>query len=147
MRSKAGFSLVEIVIVIFILSILSGIVFFTSLNFYQSQNLDDFSQDFFGQLDKARLYAIYRNTEYGIKILDSEYYIFEGQNYISRNPLKDERFIIPSSINIIGSITEFVFQRRTGYLKDYDQVEFIIVFSNKTKKIQINRLGLTSYIK
>ncbi len=146
MREIGGFSLIEMAIVMFILSSLIGILFLTSVNFYRSQNLDSFVQDFSIQLNKARSYAIYRNTEYGIKIFDGEYYIFEGQSYLSRNSAKDEKFVIPSSIKIVGSITEFVFERRTGYLKDYDQVEFIIVFGDKTKKIQINHLGLTNYI-
>lgn len=141
-QSKTGFSLMEVVIVIFILSSLAGLLFLISFNFYQNQHFDDFIQNFLMQLKKARTYAIYHNTDYGIKIFDSDYYIFEGQDYISRNPLKDESFIIPSSIDIVGSITEFVFQRRTGYLKNYDQIEIMLIFGNKTKKIQINNVGL-----
>lgn len=141
-QSKSGFSLIEVVIVIFILSTLAGLLFLISLNFYQNHHLDDFTQNFLVHLKKARAYAIYRNTDYGIKIFDNDYYIFEGQDFISRNPIKDEKFIIPSSIDIVGSITEFVFQRRTGYLKNYDQVEIMLIFGNKTKKIQINNVGL-----
>lgn len=114
-KSRAGFSLVELLLVIGITFIIGVFMFPISVSFLQSQILDETTELLLSSMRRAEMQAMYEkhDSSFGVKLLSDSYVLFEGDSYSSRNVSEDEVFQIPSALTVSG-IDEVVFLQRTG---------------------------------
>lgn len=145
---KEGFTIIEMLVVVFIILSLFVSSIYISNNFYQKRTLENFTNELRSNIEQSRSYAIYKNNDnYGVKIIGSQYFIFKGASYQNRDtnfPL--EIYDVPSNIIIQSTISEIDFQQRTGNLINYSLVEFFVNLENKAMKIQVNNLGFITII-
>lgn len=110
-----GFTLLETLLV---LSILSALVFLTApigLTFYQTQALDEATLSTIETLRRAKFNAIFQRNDsaFGVKFMSDSYTLFQGDSYTSREENEDELFLLPADITTSG-ISEIVFSKMTG---------------------------------
>lgn len=112
---KKGFTLVELLLTVAIVSVLGGVLFPLSYSFFQAQLLDETREGIAGTLRYAGSLAIAgkRDAQFGVKILPDSYVMFEGDSYAARTAGEDLSFPLPSSITITGP-DEIVFSEGTG---------------------------------
>lgn len=113
LRSRAGFTLVEVLVVIAVSAVVLGLTVPTSLRFYQNQLVDDTARTLKDTLRRARAYssAIRNGASYGVKILPGSFVLFQGASYSSRVASEDEAIMYPSNITVTGTVSEFDFSK------------------------------------
>lgn len=115
MGNIKGFTLIEIIIAVFILTSIGALALFIGLDQYRSYALTAERDTILAILKKARNQAMNNINEdpHGLSIQTSQYVIFQGASYASRIAANDE--IIPKSASIsTGGITEAVFNQLRG---------------------------------
>lgn len=114
-KSGAGFTLLEILLVIGIISILSVFVVPLSLDFYKNQQLEIQTQSVIQTLRRAqsKATAMELDSSFGLYITDQNYILFKGDSYITRDVQYDEVFDLPEIIDVSG-LNEIVFLKSEG---------------------------------
>ena len=114
-QSHYGFTLVEVILATAIVALIAGSSIPVGLRFFAIQTLDEHTAVLRSALIAARTKAFYgyNDSNFGVKLFDDRYVVFEGLSYDTRNATEDEVFLIDSSISIAGPI-ETVFARSTG---------------------------------
>lgn len=135
-NSKTGFSLVELLIVVAIIVVVSGLGLFVSLDFYKTYALNSERDIVIGILMKARNRATnnFNESRHGIFIDSTGYTIFQGTSYALRNTSYDELIKRSNSVTATG-VSEIVFEQLTGSLTTG---EGDITLSNNVKSINIS---------
>lgn len=139
--NRKGFTLIEIIIAVFILTAIGALALFIGLDQYRNYALNAERDTILAILKKARNQAMNNINEdqYGLSIQASQYIIFQGASYASRVASNDE--IIPKSTAITtGGVTEVVFNQLRG---DISTTPGDITVSNniRTFTISINSEG------
>jgi type II secretory pathway pseudopilin PulG len=113
-----AFTLVEILVVIFLISILGFFLFSVGLNFYKSQQLESQTQTILQTLRRAQLKAmsVELDSSFGVYFTDQNYILFKGNSYAERDPQYDEVFDLPEIIDVSG-LSEVVFLKFEGLPK------------------------------
>jgi len=90
--TRNGFTLVEIILVLGLLTMLGGFGLFISMDFYRSYSLRASRNTLISTLHKARSQAISNidQAPHGIRIESNQYTVFEGPTYASRTATLDE---------------------------------------------------------
>jgi len=143
-RTKgAGFTLIELMIVVALIIMFSALVLPMSFNFFQEATLKDQVRNIENSLRKAQAMAItgQEDSSAGVKITQSECIIFEGESYDNRREKADTIIPFPVSLSLSGA-DEIVFQKSTG-LPTFPEEErtIIITFGDNSKEITINSQG------
>ncbi|MBI3459072.1 prepilin-type N-terminal cleavage/methylation domain-containing protein [Candidatus Azambacteria bacterium] len=114
-KNSAGFTLIEVLISLAIFVIILGLGYFVNLDFYKSYTLSSERTVLVGLLVKARNNSIVNINEskHGIYLTANEYILFQGDNYLARDPIYDESIKVDSIIAHTG-LTEIVFNQLTG---------------------------------
>ncbi len=114
-----GFTLLEILLVIGIISILLVFIAPLSLDFYKSQQLETQAQSVIQTLRRAqsKAMAVELDSSFGVYITDQNYTLFKGNSYITRDVQYDEIFDFPEIINV-GGLNEIVFLKSDGLPKE-----------------------------
>jgi prepilin-type N-terminal cleavage/methylation domain-containing protein len=115
-----GFTLLEILLVIGIISILLVFIVPISLDFYKSQQLETQTQSVIQTLRRAQSKAtvVELDSSFGVYFGTSNYTLFKGSSYFDsgRDSQYDEIFDFPEIINI-GGLDEIVFLKSEGVPK------------------------------
>ena len=113
--SSNGFTFVEILVVMAIITFMAGIGFFLSSDVFRSSSFSSDTDSLGIALQRARSQAINNIDEkpHGIKITGGDYIIFEGISYASRDTSKDETIKGNSTFTFTGP-TEVVFTQLSG---------------------------------
>jgi prepilin-type N-terminal cleavage/methylation domain-containing protein len=113
-----GFTLLEILLVIGIISILLVFIVPLSLDFYKSQQFEIQTQSVIQTLRRAqsKAMAMEQDTSFGLHITDQNYTLFKGNSYATRDTQYDEIFDFSEIINI-GGLNEIVFLKSEGVPK------------------------------
>lgn len=92
-----GFTLLEILLVIGIISILLILVVPISLGFYKNQEIETQTQFLIQTLRRAQLEAMSGelDSSFGVSISSQNYTLFKGNSYMSRDARYDEIFDLP----------------------------------------------------
>ena len=135
-----GFTLLEILLVIGIISILLVLVVPISLDFYKNQEIETQTQFLIQTLRKAQLEAMSGelDSSFGVSISSQNYTLFKGNSYTSRDIRYDETFDLPEIIQPSG-ISEVVFSKSEG--KPSVTGNLILSNNSNTKIININLMG------
>ena len=163
MNGSRGFSIIELVLVIALLSIILAITTVTLFRPVAKANLDTVSTDIFSILREAQNKAINTDTsgdvqsnDYGIHFETNSYTLFKGTAY---NAGDSSNFKVDTTSNIVlsptlpcpsppGDCNNIVFQRVSGEVLAYDDVNNTVCVSetstNKQTLLIINFLGVVT---
>lgn len=133
---RQGVSLIEVLIIVAIIVVISGLGLFVSLDFYKTYALNSERDTVVAILIKARNRAAnnFNESKHGVYIDSTGYTIFQGSSYALRNQAYDELLKRNSSVNSSG-LQEVVFEQLTGSLTT---LEGDIAISNNVKSINIS---------
>ncbi len=142
---KKGFTLIELMIVVALIIMFSGLTLPVGINFYQESTLKDQARNLENSLRKAQAMAMTGrgDSNAGVKITQNEYIIFEGESYKPGEYREETKIIIPFPIALSASgADEIVFQKSTG-LPTFPEEEksIIITFGASSQEITINSQG------
>lgn len=114
MRSL-GFTLIELMLVIVILLIITGVAAPFYSRFLLQNDTALIADQISGQLRKAQIYSISGkfNNSWGLYKDGNTLVLFAGPNFLNRNPRFDETFSLNPNINITG-LNEIIFTRPEG---------------------------------
>ena len=158
--NSSGFSLIELILVIALLSIILVITTVTLFRPVAKANLDTVSTDIFSFLREAQNQAINTDTsgdpqshEYGIHFETNSYTLFKGINYTAGNSsnfvvtTKNSISISPSlpCLSPPGNCNNVVFEKISGEVLGFDPVNNTICVTetgtNKEVLFTVNFVG------
>jgi len=153
-KNISGFSLMEILLVLFITVILAGIGF----GFYFTEQrtamiLRNATQEIVGYLYFAQNKAMIQEegSSWGVRFtnptsgLDS-YALFKGEVFSSPHETKHLSSTIEYVAPLAGGVVDVAFQRLTGRLSTNRQIVIRVINTNLTATINIMTSGVISYI-
>ncbi len=147
-QKRAGFTLLEILVVLAVLFILASIVTFAISNFRKEALLTEAKTKALAELNLARSQTLGSdgNTVYGIHFEETKLVRFKGSTYSSSDPSNSDLILPPgvkaSSISLGGS-EEVVFERLTGRALATGTVSFILTSdSSRLRTITIYASGI-----
>jgi type II secretory pathway pseudopilin PulG len=115
MKSRCGFTLIEITISLGVTLILFGVVAIISINFIKNRTAEVVTETLVSYLRAAeqRALASEGNTNHGVSVAGGNLTMFRGTSYALRQTAYDTIMPYPSYITFSG-ITEVVFAKQTG---------------------------------
>lgn len=146
-KNRAGFNLIELMIVVALIIMFSGLTLPVGFNFYQESTLRDQVRNMENSLRKAQAMAMTGRGESsaGVKIIpeDRQYIVFEGESYEDHR--QETAMIIPLPIALSASgADEIVFQKSTGlpkFQEGEDKKSIILKFGSFSAIITVNSQG------
>jgi len=137
-----GFTLVEILIVIVIVSFLLIFTLSWGMDFWKTQQIDSMAEEVIQALRRARLSSVSSGSDSssGVYFDSGRYVLFRGTSYASRD--SEEVFLSDASFS--GDISEVVFSKLEGMPSNTGDI--ILTVSGKTRTININSAGRISLI-
>ena len=139
-----GFTIIEVLIVLSIVAILSGISLPVYKIMQQKNDLKMAGYVTVSAMRRAQILAqaAKEDSSWGIHIENSQVIVFKGSNYANRNTSRDENFVVPSHIST-GGLTDIIFDKLTGMPQSIGLITFSI--SNDSINIIINEKGAIEY--
>lgn len=142
---KKGFTMIEILLSMAVLSIIVGIGSPIYQSFQNRNNLDITTTTIVQTMRRAQVLAqsVDGDTSWGVKIQSGSIVLFQGVNFETRDPEFDEMFDLPTSITPSG-LPEIIFTKFTGL----PQITGSIVLTyniNETRNITINEKGTINF--
>jgi prepilin-type N-terminal cleavage/methylation domain-containing protein len=144
MPNSSGFTLVEILVVVAIMTAISAIVVPVSID-YQQRNDLDISQTIFAQgIRRAQQISMYGeyDSQWGVIVIPGDIIIFKGSNYATRDINYDEKYDISSGVSLSGQL-EYDFVKITGLPSQTGTV--IFMDGSYQKQVSINAKGIVNY--
>ncbi|OGY38678.1 MAG: hypothetical protein A2418_01320 [Candidatus Brennerbacteria bacterium RIFOXYC1_FULL_41_11] len=144
---KNGFSLVEVVIVIGLISILASLGLFFSLGYYNVYVLNAETDLLATLFKKTRTRAIgnFNQSRHGVFVdsINRQYIVFQGNSFAARDPVFDEVVGNSSSRVELSGDAEAVFDQFSGSVNQ-NRV-FILRISEREQRVELNALGGINY--
>jgi type II secretory pathway pseudopilin PulG len=148
MNYRAGFTYLEILLVICILGIITVISITTLVSFNTNQALDKDTQTVVTVLEEARSKTLASTdaSQYGVHIGSNDLTVFKGNTYISTDP--NNRVINLNGITTISNITfsdggsDIVFKRLTGETVQTGTITIATTRDTKTRTVTIYKTGI-----
>ena len=139
-----GFSLIEIIVVLGIISILAGISVVGYTRFRSQSNLEIATGIMVQALRfaKSNSEQVNNNSNWGVYVNSEEITVFSGTNYASRDTSKDKKVLLPSGVTVSG-LSEIIFEKVSGSVGVTGSI--IITSPDTTKNISINEKGTITY--
>lgn len=160
LNNTRGFSLIELILVIALLSIILGITTVTLFRPVAKANLNTVSTNIFSLLREAQNQAINTDTsgdpqsnEYGIHFETDSYTLFKGSTYISSD---SSNFVVKTKSNISispslpcpappGDCNNVVFEKISGEVLGFDPANNTVCVTetgtNKQVLLNVNFVG------
>jgi len=139
---KKGFTLIELMIVIALIFMFSGLTLPVGFNFYQESTLKDQARNLENSLRKAQAMAMTGrgDSNAGVRIEEGQYIIFEGESY--EKSREDMTIPLPIALLITGP-KEIVFQKTTGLpiIPEEKPIIITLTFGSNSQEININSQG------
>lgn len=143
LNTKRGFTLLEVILSLGILTIIAGLGFVVSLDFYRTYFFNADRDTFVGVLQSARAKAMSNINEsnFGVYVESSSYTLFQGVSYVLRDVSQDS--IISTSPRITKTgLSEVVFSQLSGDANITGDIWLHAGTSTATISIQTNgRIG------
>jgi len=138
---KKGFTLLEILLVIAMITIIVGIFSPVFTRLFYRNNLDLAAEDIKTDLYRAKTLArsSENNSNWGVYLTNSSSVIFSGSSYAARNIVFDEIQGLKGEL-IISGLNEIVFQKNNGQTLNSGTIN--LTLKGDTKNIIINPYGL-----
>lgn len=144
-RSRAGFTLIEMLLSVAIIGIIAGISVPVYQSFQVRNNLDIATVSTAQSLRRAQVLAqaVDDDTTWGVKVQLGNFTVFKGTSYAVRDTAFDELFDVPNNITPSG-INEVVFDKFTGLPQTTGTIT-LTSNANETRTITINSKGMVAY--
>lgn len=141
MRHNAGFTFIEVILVLAIIGILALLSGAFYGRFYDRVAMQNVANGVVGELQKAQLYAMEGRSasSWGIHNGSPQLILFKGGSYAGRDSAFDEIFTIYPPASVSG-FTDVVFSRMTGTPSATPTIQ--IVTSVATQSVSINSMGV-----
>lgn len=143
--TNKGFTLVEAVLVIFLIGFLAGIAVPFYNKFQNSNNIELAAMELSQALRRAQILsqASSLDSNWGVYLSTGKITIFKGNNYLSRDSKYDENYPINNLIQISG-LQEVVFNKFYSNTSNTGVINFNIN-ANTSQAITINSRGTIDY--
>ncbi len=143
-KNNFGFTLIELIIVVFLFVLFAGISQVAFFNFQTYGNLNTITVNLVEALRYAKSNAqqVQSDTKWGVKINSSEAVIFSGDSYDTRNISEDKTLSLSASISFSG-LSEVVFEKVSGNTSNIGNI--VLLLGDQSKTISINEKGTISY--
>lgn len=137
-----AFTLIEILLVVIILAVLTGLSIPVSVNFYKTQQLDVNVKGVVQSLRRAQLKAmsIESDSIFGVYLTNDSYILFKGSSFDTRDISYDEVFDLPQVITVSG-IQEIAFSKFEGVPVGALTGDIILNSNGDSRIININEIG------
>ncbi len=115
-KKRSGFTIIELMIVMFIIVTLSTLMIALSVDLTSDHQLSEETRMLKSTIRLAQIKAInnYHDSPYGIKILDDRYILFQGDSFEDRDQNFDIIYKIDSDLALADGQDEVVFSKYTG---------------------------------
>lgn len=135
-----GFTLIEILISFFIITVLLGFISF-GIDFYRRQELENQANNIVQTLRRAQSKAISGESDssFGVYLTENNYTIFKGDSYQKRDSQYDEVFELPGFIILQDTPKEVVFSKFEGRPSLVGNI--ILKMDDEVRTININKMG------
>lgn len=155
-KNNAGFTIVELIIVIAILAILAAIPIADFVLMQKRTNLDNAAQDFIGIVrfaqnktlaaDSASQYGVYLDT----LVFPNKYTLFKGASYALRDVSSDQVYSLSDTIEFydvsFAGGNEIVFNKVTGVTQESGNVSLRVKADpSQNKTVYISNFGVVSF--
>lgn len=140
---QAGFTIIELLLVIGITLILGAVTVPFSISYYQRYQITNERNLLVALLREARTMSLsgYSSTDHGLYMSSTQYTIFEGTSYIGRDQSKDQVFYRETAVSIMGPM-EIRFLNRLGFLPPLIfPATYILTSGTNQETITINNVG------
>lgn len=141
---KGGFTIFEIIFVMGLFAFIGAISLPYTIDTYKHYLLSTETQMIIGILRRAEGMAIANKygDSFGVSIQGTQYVLFRGSNYSSRNIPYDELYPKSESVAVLP-LSEIVFQPISG--KPGQATVFTLSSSGSTQQIDINAQGTINW--
>lgn len=144
MRSTTnGFTLIEIIVVVAIVTILAGLSLPVFTYFQTFSVLDSAEQEVIQNIryTQSKAASGQENSNFGIYINSTQYVIYKGDSYETRDASEDKLFSVPNN-TILSGLVDVNFEQGTGIPSTNGYIAVTHVMSGSYETISINEAGL-----
>ena len=147
-KSDKGFTFIELLLVLAILSLITTVVMNTFVDYRKNQSLQKDTETVTEVLERARIETISSQNamQYGVHIANDKITLFTGPTYSSGDPLNRDFALAPTdtivTISLTGGGSEVVFSRLSGETNQSGTVVLSSPSISKTKTVTIYKTGL-----
>lgn len=143
--SNRGFTLVEMMLSVGILSLLAGLSLPVYQSFQNRNELDLNTQNLVSALRRAQTYArgMHGDSQWGVSVQSNTITLFKGTSYATRDTAYDETSAISASTATSG-LTEIMFAKLSGAPATTGNVTLTST-NNDVRTVTINAKGMVSY--
>ena len=140
-----GFTLVEVLLSVAILTLLMGISLPVYETFVRRNDLDISTQNIVSSLRRAstNARAVNGDSTWGVRIQSSGLTLYKGTSYVTRDATYDETTSIPSTIALSG-ISEVTFAKLSGAPTTTGAITLTST-TNDTRTMTVNAKGTVDY--
>ena len=145
LQGQRGFTLLEILLVLAMISIIAGFSIPVYQSFQVKNDLDISANTIASSFRRAQVLAEASDgdSQWGVKVLSGSITLFQGSSYAGRVAAFDEVFTVPTSITPSG-LNEVVFDRLTGQALSTGTVTMTAT-TGQVRTIAITSKGTVTY--
>lgn len=145
MRYQDGFTLLELLLSVIILTLIAGFSLPFYVSFQQRNELDTTTNLTVDMLRRAQNYARSGDgdSQWGVATQGGQLTVFKGATYAARDTTEDEAVAIPGSISASG-LAEVTFSKLRGIPSTTGSISLASTV-NTTRTVTINAMGTVSY--
>jgi prepilin-type N-terminal cleavage/methylation domain-containing protein len=140
MINNKGFTLIELILVVVLMSIITAMSATFYTRFINQNAVLNTVDQLVGEMHKAQIYAMSgkQNSSWGVNYGAQTITLYSGNSYGARNSAFDETFSVNATVSVSG-MTDLNFARATGLPSVSPTAT--ISGANNTKTITINSQG------
>lgn len=141
---QRGFSLLEVLLSVAIISFLAGLSMPIYAGFHTRNSMDLAAQSIAQALRRAEAYsqAVKGDSQWGVRVASGTATLYKGSSYALRDTAYDENITIPGNVAVSG-LSEVVFTKLSGAPSTTGTVT--LSTTNQTRNISINAKGMVDY--
>lgn len=146
MSNERGFSLIEMLLSVAIISLLVGLSMPVYQSFQQRNDLDLTTQSVAEMLRRAQTYArgVKSDSPWGVRVSAGSAVLFKGTSYATRDTNFDEATTLSPALSVSG-LSDIHFSKLTAIPSTTGSVTLTDNTINETRTITINAKGMVSY--
>ena len=149
-KKQKGFTLIELILVVFIVGLMATVVIYNLAASRNSQILNNGEGDIVALINEARsrTVAAENNLQYGVHFETTKVELFSGTTYTSgalgnKKINLDSNVTIPS-ISLSGGASDVVFKKMTGETDVYGTIILKNTSNSNQKTITISKTGIVN---